>query len=83
MKIAIWVALGVLPVIIYRQGRLARAILLVILLLSGLSAWIAIYKPSFGQSVAAVSAGADLAPTQPPTSDAPTAEGEDATETNN
>jgi hypothetical protein len=45
VKLAIWVVLGVAVALPYRSPRLARPMLLVVPLLAGLAAYMAIYKP--------------------------------------
>jgi hypothetical protein len=45
VKLAVWVVLGVAVALPYRSPRLARPMLLVVPLLAGLAAYMAIYKP--------------------------------------
>ncbi len=44
-KIAIWIALPVLGAMAYRKPAAAKSLLIVMPLLGGLAAWIALYKP--------------------------------------
>jgi hypothetical protein len=70
MKIGIWVILGVMPVLIYRQARAAKALLFGVLVLAGLSAWFAVYKPNLWHSTAQVTPSQVPAEVPPPPTEA-------------
>jgi len=45
LKLAIWVLIGASAVVIKRSPALSRALLLLLPLLGGVAAWLALYKP--------------------------------------
>ncbi len=44
-KLIIWLILGGLPVLVYRQPKLAKLFWILILAFAGIATWLAIYKP--------------------------------------
>ncbi len=44
-KLLIWLALGAMPALLYRMPGKAKPLLFVTLILAGLAAWTAVYKP--------------------------------------
>lgn len=69
VKLAVWLILGGIPALIYRQAKMAKVLWTLIIVFAALAAYMAVYKPGFHPtaSPANLSEPTTLTEPQPPT----------------